>query len=52
MRKIARRTADITTSHFGAKAICLQLVALASALWANIKWVPNVRLFPIHGYQF
>lgn len=51
IRKIARRTVNIIDNHFGAKNVCL-LGSAASALWANIKRVPNVRAFLIHHYQW
>ena len=49
IRKIARRTINIIENHFGAKNVCL-LGSAASALWADIKRVPNVRAFLIHGF--
>ena len=37
-------------SNFGMENVCL-LGSAASALWVDIKRVPNVRAFSIHGYQ-
>ena len=51
IRKIAHRTVSIIENDFGAKNVCL-LGSAASALWTNIKRVPNVRAFLIHGYQW
>jgi hypothetical protein len=54
IRKIARRTVNIIVNHFGSKNICLlgRVGSAASALWADIKRVPNVRASFIHGYQW
>jgi hypothetical protein len=44
IRRIARRTVNIIDNLSGAKNVCL-LGSAASALWADIERVPNVRAF-------